>query len=232
MSEKEKSEKLFIHAFREVRTYILKNQLKQGDILPSEAQLCQEIGVSRNVLREAIKSMELMGMVRACPGRGTEVMEFNMDFFLQNIMLFNMAGDDEHIRQMFQIRKTLELGFMRQAFDSIRPEQIRRMRELTEQMRISWEESGAFASEDRSFHMTLFSSVGNPVLNSLLNAIWEIDKGYQLEEKLPHLASSVSKHEAIVKGLEDYDYISFARAMDLHYTSGKYSPERKDYEEY
>ena len=232
MSEKEKSEKLFIHAFREVRTYILKNQLKQGDILPSEAQLCQEIGVSRNVLREAIKSMELIGLVKARPGRGTEVMEFNMDFFLQHIMLFNMAGDDEHIRQMFQIRKTLELGFMRQAFDSIRPEQIRRMRELTEQMRISWEESGAFASEDRNFHMTLFSSVGNPVLNSLLNAIWEIDKGYQLEEKLPHLASSVSKHEAIVKGLEDYDYISFARAMDLHYTSGKYSPERKDYEEY
>ena len=47
MSEKEKNEKLFIHAFREVRTYILKNQLKQGDILPSEAQLCQEIGPDR-----------------------------------------------------------------------------------------------------------------------------------------------------------------------------------------
>ena len=232
MSEKEGHEKLFIHAFREVRTYILKNQLKQGDILPSEAQLCQEIGVSRNVLREAIKSMELMGLVKACPGRGTEVMEFNLDFFLQHIMLFNIDGDDEHIRQMFRIRQTLELGFMRQAFDNIRPEQIRHMRELVERMRISWEESGAFAAEDRDFHMTLFASVGNPVLNSLLNAIWEIDKDYQMEEKLPHLATSVSKHEAIVQGLEDYDYMAFARAMDRHYSSGKYSRERNDYEEY
>ena len=232
MSEKEANEKLFIHAFREVRTYILKNQLKQGDILPSEAQLCQEIGVSRNVMREAIKSMELMGLVKARPGRGTEVMEFNMDFFLQHIMLFNMAGDDEHIRQMFQIRKTLELGFMRQAFDSIQPEQIRHMRELVEKMRISWEESGAFAVEDRDFHLTLFSSIGNPVLNSLLRAIWEIDKDYQLEEKLPHLSTSVNKHDDIVKGLEEYDYLSFARAMDRHYSSGKYSPVEKNYEEY
>ena len=232
MSEKEKNEKLFIHAFREVRTYILQNQLKQGDILPSEAQLCQEIGVSRNVLREAIKSMELMGLVKACPGRGPEVMEFNLDFFLQHIMLFNLAGDDEHIRQMFHIRKTLELGFMRQAFDRIRPEQIRHMRDLVERMKVGWEESGTFAAEDRDFHLTLFSSVGNPVLNSLLRAIWEIDKDYQMEEKLPHLASSVTKHEAIVKGLEDYDYLSFARAMDQHYSSGKYSPAETGYEEY
>ena len=232
MAEKEVHEKLFIHAFREVRSYILKNQLKQGDILPSEVQLCQEIGVSRNVMREAIKSMELMGLVRACPGRGTEVREFNLDFFLQHIMLFNMAGEDRNIRQMFQIRKALELGFMRQAFDSIRPEQIRRMRELADRMRVSWEESGTFAREDRDFHMTLFASVENPVLNSLLGAIWEIDKDYQLEEKLPHLATSVSKHEAIVKGLEDYDYLSFARAMDQHYSSGKYSPVEKGYEEY
>ena len=232
MSEKEKNEKLFIHAFREVRTYILKNQLKQGDILPSEAQLCQEIGVSRNVMREAIKSMELMGLVKACPGRGTEVMEFNLDFFLQHIMLFNLAGDDEHIRQMFQIRKTLELGFMRQAFDRIRSAQIRHMRELVDQMKLSWEKSGTFAAEDRDFHLTLFSSVGNPVLDSLLRAIWEIDKDYQLEEKMPHLASSVTKHDAIVKGLENYDYISFARAMDQHYTSGKYSREETGYEEY
>ena len=232
MSEKAGHEKLFIHAFREVRSCILKNQLQPGDILPSEAQLCQEIGVSRNVMREAIKSMELMGMVKACPGRGTEVMEFNMDFFLQHVMLFNLAGDDEHIRQMFQIRKTLELGFMRQAFDSIRPEQIRHMRELVERMRISWEESGVFSEEDRDFHLTLFSSVGNPVLNSLLNAIWAIDKDYELEEKLPHLATSVNKHDAIVKGLEAYDYLSFARAMDQHYSSGKYSPVEKSYEEY
>ena len=224
-------EKLFIHAFREIRAYILKNRLKKGDILPSEAQLCKEIGVSRNVLREAIKSMELMGLVRACPGRGTEVLEFNLDFIFQHVLLFNMAGDEPHVRQLFEIRKTLELGYMRQAFDRITREQVSRMRELVERMRDGWEQSGVFAEEDREFHQTLFSAVGNPVLMSLLDAIWAIDANYQLEEKLPHLATSVSKHEAIVKALEDYDWMAFVRAMDRHYSSGKYS-QPGGYEEY
>ena len=228
----ENHEKLFIHAFREVRAYILKNRLKAGDILPSEAQLCREIGVSRNVLREAIKSMELMGMVKACPGRGTEVLEFNLDFILQHVLLFSMSEDQGQVRQLFEIRKTLELGFMRQAFDSIKKEDVARMRDLVEQMRVSWEESGIFAEEDRLFHQTLFSGTGNPVLLSLLDAIWTVDNSFQLEEKLPHLASSVSKHEDIVKGLEEYDYMAFARAMDRHYSSGKYSRTQAGYEEY
>ena len=225
-------EKLFIHAFREIRGYILRHNLRPGDLLPSEAQLCAEIGVSRNVLREAIKSMELMGLVEACPGRGTRVLEFSLDFIFQHVLFFNMAEDDASVRQMFDIRKTLELGYMRQAFDAIQPADIRKMRELAGQMRGHWEQSGTFAREDMLFHQTLFAPIGNPVLNSLLNSIWAIDIGFQLEEKLPHLSSSVSKHEAIVDALEKYDYMAFARAMYSHYSSGKYLPLHSSYEEY
>jgi len=232
VKEKGTSEKLFIHAFREVRAYILRNNLQPGDMLPSEAQLCAEIGVSRNVLREAIKSMELMGLVEACPGRGTMVLEFSLDFVFRHVLLFHMAEDEVSVRRMFDIRKVLELGYMRQAFDSIRPEDIRKMRELVDQMQVHWEESGTFAREDMLFHQTLFAGIGNPVLNSLLNSIWEIDIHFQLEEKLPHLASAVTKHRAIVEALEQYDYMAFARAMDHHYSSGKYMPQHSTYEEY
>ena len=232
MKDSGKNDKLYIQAFREIRGYIMRNHLEPGDLLPTEQQLCAQLGVSRNVLREAIKSMELMGMVEACPGRGTEVREFTMDFVFQNALFFRLAEDEKKIRQMFDIRKTLELGYMRQAFDSIRQEDIARMREIVLRMRVSWEESGAFAREDREFHRLLFSAVGNPVLMSLLNAIWAVDSGYQLEEKLPHLANSVVKHEAIVEALEEYDYLKFAHAMYRHYSSGKYQPEQHNWEEY
>ena len=225
-------EKRYLIAFREIHDYIIRHQLKPGDLLPSEAELSREIGVSRNVIREAIKSMELMGMVEACPGRGTEVREFSLDFVFQHALFFRLAEDEKTVRQMFDIRKTLELGYMRQAFDSIPPEGIARMREIVKQMRASWEENGAFAQEDREFHQTLFGFVGNPVLTSLLNAIWAVDTGYQLEEKMPHLATSIAKHEAIVDALEEYDYMKFAHAMYRHYSSGKYSPKNNGYEEY
>ena len=225
-------EKRFIVAFREIHDYMMRHQLKPGDLLPSEAELSREIGVSRNVIREAIKSMELMGMVEACPGRGTEIREFSLDFIFQHALFFRMTEDESLVRQMFDIRKTLELGYMRQAFDSIPKEKIAQMREIATRMRSSWEESGAFAKEDREFHQTLFGSVGNPILMSLLDAIWAVDTGYQLEEKLPHLASSVAKHEAIVDALEEYDYLKFAHAMYRHYSSGKYLPKNDTYEEY
>ena len=225
-------EKLFIRAFREIRATIIRRQLKPGDLLPSEAQLCQDLGVSRNVLREAIKSMELMGMVAACPGRGTQVCNFSLDFIFQNVLFFHMLEDDIPVRQMFDIRKTLELGYMRQAFDTITREDVDSMGRLVEQMMLSWEQTGNFDREDKLFHQTLFRSVNNPVLFSLLDAIWSVDTGYQLQAKRPHLAGSVVKHRAIVEALEAYDYMAFARAMQAHFSSGKYTTRHLSYEEY
>ncbi len=225
-------EKRYITAFRSIHDYIMRHQLKSGDLLPSEAELSRELGVSRNVIREAIKSMELMGMVEACPGRGTVVKDFRLDFIFQHALFFRLTEDDTLVRQMFDIRKTLELGYMRQAFDSISKEDIGRMRDIVNRMKTNWEESGTFAQEDREFHLLLFGSVGNPVLMSLLMAIWAVDSGYRLEEKLPHLSTSVTKHEAIVTALEEYDYLKFAHAMYQHYSSGKYKPKGDTYEEY
>ncbi len=231
MTETGRNEKLYIQAFREVRSYILENNLGPGDLLPTEQQLCAQLGVSRNVLREAIKSMELMGMVQACPGRGTEVKEFSLDFIFQNVLFFHMDGQDKHVREMFSIRKAMELSFMRQAFDSITKEDIAEMRVCAEEIRRRWENGEMFEDADRRFHTALFRSLNHSVLNSVLDAIWAVDTGFQLEAKMPHLASTVTKHERIVDALERYDYIDFAQAMLAHYSSGKYT--RGDsYEEY
>ena len=110
-----KAEKLYLETFREIRSYIINNGLKPGDMLPTEQAMCERWGVSRNVLREAIKSMELMGMVQACPGRGTQVKDFNLDFIFQNVLFFNMGDpeDNARVREMFGIRKMLELGYRR-----------------------------------------------------------------------------------------------------------------------
>ena len=111
-----KDDKLYIQAFREIRAYIIRNGLRPGDLLPTEHEMSEKLGVSRNVLREAIKSMELMGMVQACPGRGTVVREFSLDFVFQNVLFFTVGGEDKSVREMFGIRRMLELSYMRQAF--------------------------------------------------------------------------------------------------------------------
>ncbi len=232
MKNLKKDEKLYIQAFREVRAYIINNGLKTGDLLPTEQALCQALGVSRNVLREAIKSMELMGMVQACPGRGTMVKEFNLDFIFQNVMFFAIGEEeDKTIHEMFGIRKMLELAYMRQAFHALTDADIRSMRASADAIRAKWQQKEFFHEDDRAFHMALFRPLGNGALNSLLGAIWAVDDGFQLEQKQPHLENTIAKHEAIVDALENHDFRAFARAMDAHFSSGKYLGS-SSYEEY
>lgn len=223
MQNTNRNDKLYIRTYREIRKYIVQNNLQPGDLLPTEQKLCETLGVSRNVLRESIKSMELMGMVRACPGKGTEVQAFNLDFILQNVLFFQVGPQEEHsIREMFGVRKVLELAYMRQAFHAMTEEDVQALRSLADAMRDNWSRGVFFIQEDKDFHLTLFRSLHNDVLLSLLEAIWSVDDGFELEKKQPHLEQTVTKHEAIVAALENHSYPAFARAMEAHFSSGKY----------
>lgn len=216
-------EKRYLQVLQQIHRMVLDRHMKPGDLLPPEQALAAEFGVSRNVVREAIKSLEVMGIVRAVAGRGTELMPFSMDYVLQLMLFFQVPGNENTVRQMFDVRKTLEMGYMSQAFYALTREDIARLREIVDKIRVSYEQEGLFAELDREFHLTLFRPVKNEVLYSLMKAIWEIDVRFQMEEKRPHLSGSVAKHEAIVKALEDYDFLAFAKAMEYHFSSGKYT---------
>ncbi len=231
MKSLKRNEKLYTQAFREIRAYIILNDLREGDLLPTEKTLCEQLGVSRNVLREAIKSMELMGMVRACPGRGTEVCAFSMDFVFQNVLFFHVGGDDPAVREMFAIRRILELNYAPRAFEALTAADIDRLEECVHRLRRTYLETGFFSQEDREFHMLLFRPLNNSVLNSLLEAIWSVDATFELEQKKPHLAESVVKHEKIVEALRSGSADAFMEAMNKHFSSGKYL-EESGYREY
>lgn len=86
----DKKEKLFKQVFSQAQRHIRDEGLKPGDIMPTEMSLCKELGVSRNVLRESMKSMELMGITEAIPGKGTLIKSLGFEFVLRNIILLNV----------------------------------------------------------------------------------------------------------------------------------------------
>lgn len=224
-------EKLYTQAFRQIRAYIISNGLQPGDTLPTEQALADMLGVSRNVLREAIKSMELMGMVSAQAGRGTVLKQFNLDFIFQNVILGAAGEEDDAIAQMLDIRKRLELGYMRLAFANLEEEDIRHIREILENIKRQWAEHRFFHADDRAFHLAIFSRMGNKTLISLMEAIWEVDANFKTKEKFKHLDETIIKHENIVRALEAGNGEAFEAAMMAHFASGKYSP-RGDFREY
>lgn len=226
-----KGDKLYMQAFREIRAYILKNGLCPGDLLPSEQSLCEMLGVSRNVLREAIKSMELMGMVAAQPGRGTILLPFSLDFIFQNVILSTAGEDHRSIGEMLGIRKKLELSYMDEAYQTLSDDNIRELRAIFETMRQKWNSRIAFHAEDKQFHIALFKGLNNPTLISLLDAIWSVDENFMQEEKYKFLSASVTKHENIVLALEAHNREAFIAAMIAHFASHKYLVGRENFAE-
>ena len=228
---KRRGEKLYSLVFRQIRAYILQNNLQPGDLLPTEQALVDMLGVSRNVLREAIKSMELLGMVSAQPGRGTMLKQFNLDYVFQNV-IFAAAGEEENaISEMLDIRKRLELAYARQAFETLQQEDIIRLRTILESIKKQWEEHRFFHADDREFHMALFSRIRNQTLMNMMAAIWDVDENFKTEEKFKHLDETIVKHENIVRALEAGNEEAFQAAMMAHFASGKYSKQAKSFEE-
>ncbi|NLA66609.1 MAG: FadR family transcriptional regulator [Leucobacter sp.] len=224
-------EKLYIQVFQKIRAYILQHNLQRGDLVPTEQALVDMLGVSRNVLREAIKSMELMGMAAAQPGRGTVLKEFNLDFVFQNVVLGSFGDEEKTIVDMLDIRKKLELAYMRRAYEALTEEDVVAIRHIMEEIKVAWEEHRTFPDQDRAFHMTIFSRIDNRILLSILEAIWDVDENYKTEEKVKHLDETISKHENIVKALEARNGEAFEAAMLAHFASGKYS-RRDSFAEY
>ncbi len=220
---KKAGEKLYSWVFRQIRAYILQNDLQPGDLLPTEQALADMLGVSRNVLREAIKSMELLGMVSAQPGRGTILKKFSLDFVFQNVVFAAAGEEDNAISEMLDIRKRLELGYMRKAFSTLQGEDIVRIRALLEAIKAQWKLHQFFHADDRDFHLAIFSKVGNQTLMTMMEAIWDVDANFKTEEKFKHLDETIIKHENIVRALEAGNEEAFEAAMMAHFASGKYS---------
>lgn len=218
-----REDKLYIQAFREIRSYMLRNGLKAGDLLPTEQAMSEMLGVSRNVLREAIKSMELMGMVSACPGKGTVIKEFSLDFVFQNVLFDTVSADSTAIPELLDIRKKIELGYMHQAYQCLTDADVARLREILEAIKEKWKHSAYFHQEDRDFHMAIFAPLHNKTLDSLMSAIWAVDENFKTEEKFKHLGSTIDKHESIVFALEQHNPEAFEAAMLMHFSTGKYS---------
>ena len=68
-----------------IRQYIIDNELRAGDPLPSENQLSQQLDVSRNLVREAVRGLEAVGVVDIRRGSGLYVNEFSFEPLLDNL---------------------------------------------------------------------------------------------------------------------------------------------------
>lgn len=221
-------EKRYAALYRQLRSYIIDNNLQPGDVLPPEQALCEQYGVSRNVLREALKGLSAMGIIKGCPGKGNIVQPFSVNALIDNVLFCASQNNADIIAQLLDIRKKLELAYMKAAYETLTPPDIRHIRDVLERIKSEWDKSIYFHADDREFHMALFSRIDNAALHAIFSSIWDIDENFQVAKKMRHMGRTIAKHENIVLALEERNQEAFEAAMLVHFSSGKYAASAKD----
>jgi DNA-binding FadR family transcriptional regulator len=201
----------------EIKGYVIRNNLKPGDALPSEGELARQLGIGRNSVREAVKSLEVLGILEARAGSGLFVKSFSFDAIINNLP-YGLLSDAKTVRDLAEVRAYLEYGLAGHVIERVTPEQLE---QTVEQMRIA-ADRGEYASEaDRAFHETLYQNLDNPVLLSLLDVFWlAVSKATERSDVVdpPDPKETVESHRRILAALHEGSAEKMHVAFDYHYS--------------
>lgn len=206
-------------ATAEVKRYIEQHQLKGGDPLPSEAVLCQELGMSRASLREGLKALESLGIIRTRHGEGVFVAHFSFDPILHNLP-YSIAAQGSSLRELLEVRCALEVGMLPRVVACIGAADIQELHRLGGQMLECSEQGQSFAELDRAFHATLFGCLGNGFLLSLVDLFWQVFN--RLADRLPQPDAKAQRataqdHLAVALMVQSGDVQALERAHRHHF---------------
>src|SRR5215472_5413847 len=146
-------DKVYEGVAKQIERLILK-KLRPGDKLPSERELAETLGVSRSSIRDAIRSLELMGMVEPRQGAGTIVREISSES-LVNPLANAIKRKEELIGELLDFRKMLEPQLAARAAARISPDEIADMTEILDRQERKLRGGESAISEDSEFHYAI-----------------------------------------------------------------------------
>lgn len=226
------SEKRSLFVARQIIELIESGQVKVGERLPPERQICEETGVSRPSVREAIVALELLGIVERRAGAGTFVVQsIRPRLRAEDILSFlSMVFRGEHMPlHLMEARRAIELGALELGFSSIDESELVELEQALEAMRVAMEQGApeAYFDADMRFHRVLMALVSNPVIQSIsanlvdemkqmvgwiqaLQEHWTSDVG-------DYLAGSYRVHLEIFAAVKAGDLAGTQDALKRHY---------------
>jgi len=205
--------------FNEIKNFIIRNKLQPGDKLPPEKEITAQLGVSRTAVREAIKSMEALGIIEVRQGQGMFVQSFNFEPILNNLS-YSIQFNRDNLFNVLQIRKALECFYIKEAVQKISQKDIEQLERLVNRMKVKAEQGKDFAAEDSKFHQTIFKVVGNDLLLKLLDIFWKLLRNsYEALRDKPDLVSHALRHRKLFKAIKKRDVKTAQERLLEHFMS-------------
>lgn len=194
-------------AIDRIKDQIVSGRWRPGDRLPPEKHLGEQLGLSRNSLREAVKALEVLGVLDVRRGDGTYVTSLEPGALLEILSFVVDVQQDSSVLDLLEVRSLLEPAAAAMAARRVNDTNVDELRSLVIKAELarSVEE---LVEHDMLFHRTINRYSGNAYLASVLESLSTATQRARIWRGLTEegaVARTLAEHTAIVEALDTRD---------------------------
>lgn len=220
MEEKNVHTKSYTKVIEYIKKQIKEGGLKLGGRLPAERELSEMLGISRNSVREAIRTLDIMGVISSQQGAGNYLIgNFESNLVESMSMMFLM--DQIDYQQISQLRRALEIQAMMLAIDNISEEETEQLKRVISQLEYVKEESNIILDKELHYNIALASR--NVLIIDILQALSELMDQFITDLRREILSTEESRlqlqeaHNEMVKSIVTKDKQLAYNAINKHF---------------
>jgi len=209
-----------------IETSILQGAYKPGDRLPPERVLAETYGVSRSILREAMKHIASLGLVRTEPQSGTYVTDYGKEASLE-LLIYLMDNNEtlnpDILVSLMEFRELLEIGAAEKAAARSDPDFIRTLKSRLQALAKGSDNPKVLAERNYEFHAAIITRADNIAFRLLFNACRSVYLFYAGEfYRVPgHLGYTLTQLEELIAAFEKGDTAVVSDIMRETLTYGR-----------
>jgi GntR family transcriptional regulator, transcriptional repressor for pyruvate dehydrogenase complex len=200
-----------------LQALILDGKLKPGDRLPPERELVRRFHVSRGSVRDAIRTLEDIGLVRSRQGGGTAVCELSANSLIVPLSSALVRKSDL-VSELLDVRRMLEPPLAARAALNASDEEIAHLQDVLRRQRRKVRRGELTVEEDSDFHYSIALAARNGVVRKVVDLLMDLlresrARSLQVEGRLER---SLAGHCLIVLAIQRHDPRAAEEAMQLH----------------
>lgn len=197
-----KSTKVYEIVMEQIKDIVKKGELKTGEKLPSERELSEKLEVSRTSVREALKALQMLGLIESKHGEGSFINNNFENSLLEPLsILFLLLGSKSS--DVLELRKVIEPETAALAAENITEEQLMELKNIMNELNNS-SDAETCASLDKKFHYKIAQASGNHLISTIMFSISSLIEKH-IENSKIHLSNKKLvkiHHEEIYSALE------------------------------
>jgi DNA-binding FadR family transcriptional regulator len=204
-----------------LRDHVAAEQLRPGSRLPSETTISNMLGVSRPVVREAMRTLAATGLVEMAVGKRATIVPVDggmMSRVISNAVLIGQANE----KDILELRRGVEIAMVVLAAQHRTDAQAAELEKIAVEMARQIDDGDRYLELDLKLHVTLAEATGNPLYSLLIDALRQLilvamSTGRERWSQIEGLDRVQELHEAIVKAVVAGDPAAAASAMAQHF---------------